>query len=222
MTARVNQGTYLVSNDNSPADPRCNRRGELVVVDFWTQLVLDGRMFHIQVGTEDAPVNSTTGVDDEMVWAMADNPVGVTMLPAFAQVQLSALATGTAPVVMLEVDRGKARWSSGGTAFVPENLRTDRPAVSQATAYVGTDITTGAKTAVPGSMEIWRAAWFEDAIATGTGAEFKETFWCAKSKNIPVAIVGTGSLLLHFGAATADITGYGCLQWAELPTSAVT
>lgn len=221
MTVRVNQGAYNITSDNNAADARANRRGELVVVDFWTQLVLDGRVFHIQLGTEDAPINSTAGIDDETVWALADNAIGTTMLPAFAQVSLSGLGAATAPCVMLEVDRAKARYSSGGTAYVAENLRTDRPRASRASAYVGTDITAAVKTAVPGSLEIWRATWFEDAIATGTGAEFKATTWCAK-QNIPVAIVDLGSLVLHFGAATADLTGYGCLQWAELDTDDVT
>ena len=220
MTVRVQQGTYLATNNNSSADARANRRGELVVIDFWTQLVLDGRVFHIQLGTEDAPINSTTGIDDTTVWALADNPVGITMLPAFAQVVMSGLGAATSPCVMLEVDRAKNRYSSGGTAYVAENLRTDRPRVARATAYVGTDITAAAKTAVPGSLEIWRAAWFEDAIATGTGAEWKDASWCAKDM-IPVAIVGTGSLVLHFGAATADLTGYGALQWAEMDTDSV-
>ncbi len=193
------------------------------MVDFWTQMVLDGRTFHMQIGTESAPVASTTVVADTLVWMVLDGAVGTTYIPALYEVDVNTLASATIPEAYLEIDRAKARYSSGGTAFVPENLRTDRPRVSVAVnPVVGTDVTLSAKTAVPGSMEIGHYTWFEDAIATGTGTDVGKHYRLMATERTLGVVVGVGSIACHFGAATADVTGYGCIQWVELPSESVT
>ena len=220
---RVRQNSYEQYSEGQDRLARINRRAELVVMDFWTQLVLDGRMFHMQIGTESAPVDATTTVADTLVWMLVDGTVGYTILPALYEVDMGTLSTATIPEAYLEIDRAKVRYSSGGTAFVPENLRTDRPRTSiAAAAYVGTDITAAAKTAVPGSIELGHHTWMEDAIATGTGTEVGQHYRLSSRDRPLGAIVGTGSLLCHFGSTTADVTGFGAVQWAELDTADVT
>jgi hypothetical protein len=222
-TGKVGQNTYEDYNEGQLHEMRINRRGELVVVDFWTQLVLDGRIFHMQVGTESAPVNATTTVADTLVWMLVDGAAGTTFLPALYEVDMNVLSNATLPEAYLELDRAKVRYSTGGTAFVPENLRTDRPRTSNAgSAYVGTDITAAAKTAVPGSIEIGHHTWMEDAIATGTGTEVGQFYRLSARDRALGAVVGVGSILCHFGSSTGDVTGYGCVQWAEIPTVSVT
>ena len=219
--ARIRQDSYESYGEDTLRPPRSNRRGELVVCDFWTQLVFDGRMFHMQMGTESTPVNSETTVDDQRAWMVVDGTDGWTLLPAIYEVGLAVLAAATVIEAYLEIDRAKIRYSSTGTAYVPENLRTDRPRTSIASAaYVGPDVTVAAKTAVPGSIEIGRHNFIEDAIATATGAETK--FYCLNARERPLpAVVGIGSICCHFGASTADCTGYGCVEWAELPSESV-
>lgn len=225
--AQVRQNTYQSYSEGQERVVRSNRRGELVVIDFWTQLVLDGRMFHMQIGTESTPVDSTTTIADTLVWMLVDGVSGTTLLPAFADIQLQTVGnTAETLEAMLEIDRAKVRYNTGGSAFVPENMRTDRPKVSvAAAAYVGTDITTNAKTAVPGSMEIARKGYFETTpSATNEPCDFvgnlRPLFHHLAQPT--AAVVGVGSVLVHFGSGTADCTGYGILQWAELPTDNVT
>ncbi|MHC4867017.1 MAG: hypothetical protein ACYTEX_23310 [Planctomycetota bacterium] len=219
---KVRQDTYDNNPEGSEKVPRSNRRGELVVCDFWTQLMLDGRIFHMQVGTESAGVNTTTTAADTLVMMVVDGLDGWTLLPVLYEVSVDAAAAATQPEAYLEIDNAKVRYNTGGTAFVPENLRTDRPRTSvAASAYVGTDITTNAKTAVPGSIEIGHHTFWEDAIATPTGAELHHYVISAKERPLP-AVVGIGSILGHFGASTADATGFACLQWAEVESENVT
>lgn len=218
----VRQSSYNDYSEGQERPARLNRRGELVVADFWTQMVLDGRMFHMQIGTEDAPVASTTSIDDQLSWMVADNSVGYVHIPARYQVSMGAWTTGTIVLAMLEVDNAKIRYSSGGTAYVPANLRTDNPRVATGTFVVGTDVTVAAKTAVPGSIELWRHMFTEDNVGTSTGAENADAIFCARTNDIPAAIVGTGSVVHHFGCATADVTGYGAYEFVQLPTSSVT
>lgn len=219
---RVRQDSYESYAEDQERPPRGNRRGELVVIDFWTQLVLDGRMFHMQIGTESTGVDCTTTLDDELVWMVVDGVDGWTLLPALYEVSIDTLASGTTPEAKLEIDRSIIRYNTGGTSYVPENLRTDRPRVSVAASpHVGTDITTDAKSTVPASIEIGHHTFYEDAIGTGTGSEFHYYTLNARERPLP-AVVGIGSICCHFGCTTSDITGFGCLQWAELPSESVT
>lgn len=222
--AAIRQNTYDNWGDGQDRAPRGNRRGELVVCDFWQQLVLDGRMFHMQVGTESTPVNATIDAADTLVWALVDGAVGTCYIPALWEVCFDILTDATDITTYLELDRAKARYVSGGTEFVPENMRTDRPRASVvAAAYVGTDITASAKTDVPGSIEIGHHKFIEDNVATGTGAQHHQYKLTAKNRPLGV-IVGVGSILGHFGCgnATNDTTGFGNLDWAEIPTENVT
>jgi len=224
---KVRQNSYEDYPDADDCLGRGNRRGELVVCDFWTQLVLDGRMFHLQVGTEDAPVNTCTTIDDQLCQAVVDNVDGWTMIPSYADNQLATSAnTAIPPISMLEIDRAKVRFSSAGSAFVPENLRTDRPRTSiAATCRVGPDIIIAGKTTVPGSIELARRCCGETtASSTNEPVDFlfnSVPFFNARLGPMAV-VVGVGSIVLYFGCATADSTGYSSLDWAEIPTESVT
>lgn len=222
--ANVKQNSYSNWGDGQDRPPRANRRGELVVCDFWTQLVLDGRMFHMQIGTESTPVNCTVAAADTLVWALVDGAAGTTYIPALWEVSFDLLTNATNVEAYFEIDRAKARWISGGTSYVPENMRTDRPRVSvAAAAYVGADITASAKTAVPGSIEIGHHKFMEDNITTAAGAAFHHYKLTAKNRPMGV-IVGVGSMIGHFASGTTenDVTGFGNLDWAEIPTESVT
>lgn len=219
----VRQNSYSNYSEGQERAARLNRRGELVVIDFFSQCIFDGRVFHEQVGTEDAPVNTTGAVDDTLGNILWDNPVGYSAMPFFVQWSIVDLTTGTLALAMLEVDRALNRWSSGGTAYVPENLRTDRPRVAVGGAfYIGApDITLAAKTAVPGSIELWRHNFGNDALATQTFQEVLNAKFSLRDDPFAV-VVGVGAIIAHFGAATADMTGYNLMDVIQLPTESVT
>ena len=195
-----------------------NRLGFQVVTDFITQLILSGHAFHMQIGAEVAGVNSTAAVDDQLVEGLIDNPVGKVLIPLLYEVNIATFTTATAIQAMLELDTAKNRYSSGGTVFAPKNLN-GISAVQKAfsgSAYVGTDITAAAKTAVPGSIELGRRSFSEDVITTSTGVENldREVYSVARR---PIAVLsGVSSMVLHFGAATADVTGFAVAQFAQL------
>ena len=197
-----------------------NRLGFQVVTDFFTQMILAGFGYHMQIGTEDAGVASTTSIDDQLVWMVADNRAGYAMIPLLYEVNIGVVAGATIILSMLEVDKDKARYSSGGTAFVPANLRTDDPHAAIGTFYVGTDITTGAKTAVPGSVELARKAWLEDALADTLGYPGAwDPVVYSVAKRPPTVLLDASSICCHHGAATADSTDYGVLQFAQFDKS---
>jgi len=203
--------------DGFPVDARAFVDGTLSTMPWDLLKVLEGKVYQIQIGAEDAPVNSTAAIDDELVWAVVDVSSASTMIiPIYAEVHVATWTTATLINVMLEADDAKARYSSGGTAFTPLNLHTGSSNTSACTAYVNSStdagVTVSAKTS-GGSIEFARLPIGEDAKATATADE-KYFVW--KGDVCPPVIQGAGSLLLHFGATTADVTGYGLLRWIEL------
>lgn len=199
-----------------------NRMAMQVVVDFFDQLVLSGRVFHVQLGTEDAGVNSTTAIDPALVSMVLDNNAGYAMIPMLYEVTPGVIAGATLVQAMLEVDKAKVRYSSGGTAFVPANLHAQNPASWNGVAYVGPDVTTAAKSAVPLSVELARKFFLEDALADTIGYP---GLWdpCVYScKDRPMTVTyGVSSLLGHFGSASADVTGYAVIEAAQLSIAQV-
>ena len=229
----VRQGSYGNYSEGQERSARLNRRGELVVMDFYTQCALDGRVFAVQVGSQDAgaAINSTAAPADTVVFALTDVPVGTTLIPVEAQVAVQTWTTATLISFMLEADMGKLRFSAvgGGGAFTPVNLRGDSPRVSSCASYVnlttGAGITAAAKSTIGGVDGSFEFHAF--AIETNYGDQGDTIpewgfHWAATNAGAPPIIVGVGSFLLHFGATTADATGYANYRFIELPTESVT
>jgi hypothetical protein len=124
---------------------------------------------------------------------------------------------------MLEVDMDKARYTSGGTVYVPEQLNgaaTSGPAANGVFYTIeGSDIVAAAKTAVPASVEVIRQTLSEDAIGDPAGGSLGglPALYDVR-RDGPLGMVTPGSILVHFGSATADVTGYGQLQFAQFAT----
>lgn len=208
--------------DGSGSEPRLNRRAETVVSDFWTQMLLDGKLFHIQAGTEDAPVTATASIDDQLAMMLIDqSSANYVMLPFAAQAKIANWSTSTLFNAMIEADLAKVRYSSGGTAIVPRNMRSDTPYSFNGVAYVSgaSDIVAAAKSAGTDSVELYRGLVVEDAQATpgADGADIGLNY--SARKDALVAIVGVGSLILHLGAATADPAVYASMQVVQLERS---
>ena len=188
--------------------------GDINNADWKQSYVLSGRAFMLQFGTEDAPVASTGSIDDLLAMATVDVPSGTTIIPLWGQGVVGTWTTGSLINYMIEVDNGKVRRASGGTAFNPLSLRTDSLRSSTCTAYVagGSDIVATAKTS-GGSLEIYRESI---EVNSGDAADY----WPKMEYNPVIApvVIGPASVLVHFGAA-ADLTVYGNLMWAEFPTT---
>ena len=201
-----------------------NRMGMQIVCDFYTQLCLSGLTYHMQAGTEDAGVALTGALDDTLAFILADNPAGYAMIPLLYEVNPGVLAGVTILQAMLEIDKAKARYSSGGTAYVPANLNNDGDAAAASGVFYvcAADIVALAKSAVPLSVELARKTFTEDALADTIGypGAWDPCVFSARSR--PLALInGVGSIVAQAGGPTADATGYGVLQFAQLTTAQV-
>lgn len=217
---RVRNTLVAAGADGLATEGAINRFGGVIVADFYTQLLLAGFCFHMQTGTEDAPSTSNTTVDDTKAMIIADCTSGA-MLPLFADIVFATWAAATTIQAMFEADMDKARYSSGGTVFVPEQMNKAATSADAASGSFftieGSDLVAAAKSAVPASVELAHAVYSEDALATVTDgmAGGKPPLFTTKNQT-PVILTNPGSLLVHFGAS-ADITAYGSLDFAQFP-----
>lgn len=211
------RNSLVIAGEGNAQRAALNRAALQITVDLIDHLVLAGYAYHVQIGTEDAGVASTTSIDDELVWMLVDQNDGYATIPLLCSVAFDFADTSVNGDLMLELDMDKNRWSSGGTAFTPENLAKDGSRSYNGSAYVGTDITTAAKSAVPASVEFARKALTEDAVTDPTTGKMAYNPVLYSAKLHPLAkVVDTGSVIVHFGAGTADFTGYGILQVAQV------
>lgn len=207
--------------DNNTERGILNNFAAQVVTDLITQWLLSGFCFHMQTGTEDAPITSNTTVDDIKAIMIADNNAGV-MVPLLCEVNVATFAAATNIEIMLEVDMDKKRWSSGGTVFVPEQMNGAASSATPAngTFYTieGSDIVAAAKSAVPASVELARKTLTEDALANAAGYMFAHDKLFSIKERVPAIGLTPSSLVVHFGAS-ADITGYGALEFAQFDSA---
>ena len=220
---RVRSKTIPAVAEANGEDAIVNRFGSQVVTDFYTQLLLSGFCFHMQTGTEDAPSTSNTVIDDAVAVMLADCTSGA-IIPLFADVTVSTWGSATTVHAMFEADMDKARYASGGTVYVPEQMN---KAANSADAASGTFFTiessnliAAAKSAVPASVELARIAWSEDAqpATTFAAAATAGSPLFSTQRQTPVVLTNPGSLVVHFGAS-ADLTFYASLDFAQFPAA---
>ena len=201
-----------------------NLMGSQVIADFFTQLVLSGFAYHMQAGTEDAGINATLVIDDTLVWMVADNTAGNAMIPLRYECNPGVVAGATLAMAMLEVDKLIVRYSSGGTAFVPANLRGDDNNSANGSFFIvaGAGITTAGKSAVPNSVELARKDFIEDALGDTLGypGAWSSTVYDIATRPA-VVLLDAASILGHLGSASADLVAYGTLQFAQFNKSLV-
>ena len=190
------------------------RDGSAATIDWKQSFALEGNVYTVQMGTEDAPINATPTIDDALVSGVIDVPEGAVAIPLFAQCAIALWSASTTVNFMIEIDNAKVRYSSGGTSFKPLNYHTGMVSRSGCVAYVG-DVTVASKT-TGGSLEVYRES-IEAQV--GDAADY----W-PKMEYIPVispVVEGPASILYHIGSANGDMSFYGNIVWAELLQSDV-
>ena len=217
---RVVTGTSTVqrvSGDDRFIAPRASRDGALITQSWGQALVNEGKSYQVQLGTEDAPSQSTTSIDDILVWAVVDVPTGTAIIPYSAQAVIATWGSSTLVNFLIEIDNAKTRYSSAGATFTPLNHRTDISTASSVTAKINTGTETGVVTTAKttgGSLEVFRESI---EVNVGDEADYNPPIlWEPDSAPL---VVGPASVVLHLGAASSDVTAYGTLKWYEFVTA---
>ena len=221
---RVRSSAFPAIGEGVGEQAIINKQGILVVADYFDQMVLSGRGYHMQVGTESAGVAGTVAMEDTLVTMLADSAPGNIMIPMLYEVNFEFGDTSVFIETMLEVDKLKVRFSSGGADFTPANLRSDDINSANGVFKVqsGAGIIALAKSAVPDSIELARKQLSEDAITDPTTGKLALNPIIYSVKDRPICvIVDVGSILGHLGATSLDVTGFQVLQFVQFPKAEV-
>lgn len=112
----VNDNTLQGASDGSSVGLQASKRGELRVVDFYTQMLFQGRTFQIRAGTVATGVAADSTVTDTAAEGCVDAAAGTTIIPVRFGVDFDDIATATTVVVAV---KAVGVVSSAGTAFEP-------------------------------------------------------------------------------------------------------
>ncbi len=220
---QVRHDTFPALGEQDKERAVVNRFASQIQVDFVTQLILGGYAYHMQVGTEITGVETGAALDDQLAFMLADNTAGYCMMPLLYEATPGPIETATILQAALTVDRLIARYDSGGAAYVPANLRGDDPKVAVGDFYIqSTDLIPAAQSSGADCIELARRDFTEDALdpTIGYPGAWRTQVYSINERP-PCAIIGVGSIVCQFGAASDQPLSYGALQFAQFDKNLV-
>lgn len=211
----VRQDNLGVFQDGVSPQYSLNRRGELVVPDFYQQLVMAGRVFQINnaaIETADAIGTTSFATSGTNPMIYIGVPAGTTIMPL--EIRFTQGGTAAADVFTVVMNfEDTAPVAASGTAKTPINLRTDRPNTSTCTCYAAATIT------APSDDALLYAGLYTQNVADPLHSD-QSFFWSARNCIAPV-LVGSACLSIYAFAATDGPDFHWRVVWAEIPTISV-
>jgi len=203
----VAHDTLEAAGENSWMAAKGNKLGFQVVMDFYTQMAIEGRVFQVKAGTISVPLVGDVVLTDQKAEMAVDAASGTTIIPVATNIAIN-LGTGT-----LHEYAGKsvATASSGGDAFTPLNLRSDGPA-STATARVDAE---GGVT-VTAELATTTLLHFAKGGAIAVGAYDLNVAWEPRT---PPVLVGPRCFYVQIAATGTGPSYFANIDFIELPTA---
>ena len=210
---KVAQDTVDAAAEGSWMAAKGSKMGFQVVMDFFTQMAIEGRVFQIRAGDIATPLIGDVPIADTKAELCADCVSGTTIIPCYASIGVTLLP-GTANQIKIQ---SVGVVSSAGTAFVPLNLKSGGPAATS-TARVD------AAGAVTVTLELatttlrhfeWSAEFVQDA---GTESPFatQPLVW---EPRCPPVLVGPRCFYIQIASATGGPGYFAHFDYIELPTA---
>lgn len=116
----VNQDSIRAASEEVDIPAKGTKRGELCVIDFYTEMALEGRVYQIHFGIDGAWQTGDQPIASTAAEVALDPTSGVVCLP-ISLLWAFQTATGTLSEVRMAV---VTTASSGGDAYVPQPLFT--------------------------------------------------------------------------------------------------
>jgi len=205
----VGQSAPRSDSDGIKADIKLNRRAEVCICDWYTQMALEGRAFQVKAGTVTAPLVGQVVITDTAAEMCADASTGTTLIPVYAHIAVN-LGTGTLHEYAAKSVGAK---STAGTAFVPLPLYIGGPA-SVCAARVAA--TAGSVTVTAELATTTRCHWHvANPLAVAAGHGFTSHMWQPRT---PPPLVGPACFYIQVSATTTGPSYFASFDYIELPT----
>lgn len=207
----VAQDSVAATGEGVPAPLKANKMGFLIVMDFYTQMAIEGRIFQVRAGTITTPLVGDVLITDAKCEYCVDPGTGYTIFPVYQNISVR-LGTGT---VHEYATKSVATASTAGTAFVPLPLLTGG-AVSNSTARVAAagGVTVTAELATTTARH-WA---YSNPLAVAAGHGVTQHEWTPRT---PPRIDAGYCLYTQIAATGTGPSYYANLDFLELPTTGV-
>lgn len=190
-----------------------NKLGYGIVMDFYTQMAIEGRIYQVRAGSISAPLVGDQPLADTKAEMCADALAATTMIPVSLMIGIN-LGTGTLHEYGA---KSVATVSSAGTAFTPLNLKSDGPAptiTARVDAAGGVTVTAELVTT---TLEHWQYS-NPLAIVTAGGGTQPLLIWEPKA---PPVLVGPRCFYAQITATGTGPSYYAHFDVIQLPTANV-
>ncbi len=217
LYAYVNDLTLQANAEGGAVGLQATKRGELRVTDFYTQMLLQGRMYQIRAGVIATGVAMDAVITDTAAEGSVDAAAGTAIIPVNFRLAFDNIATAT--TVKARVN-AVGVVSSAGTAFVPLPLLQGGVA-GVATARVANNggVTVTAETVTTTRQLFAYSDVDTETPTTGVGAEAgPNASITAAAARFNYVGKGAACVYVQLGATTAFPLYYFQLDYIEIPT----
>lgn len=215
MHVVVGQNSVGAAADGTWPGWKGNRLGFGIVIDFYTEMAMEGRVYQVRAGTVTSPLTGDEAITDTAAEMAADCVLGTTIMPVSASITIDA-AGGDA---FESAGKSVATVSSSGTAFVPLNLKSGGAAASStARVQAAGAVTVTAELATTTLRHFaWSSEFVQDA-GTEAGTYTHPYVW---QPRVPPVLVGPRSFYIQIASATTGPVYFAHFDYIELPSTAV-
>lgn len=211
MRLKVSQDSLGAGGEETWVAWKANKLGYAIVMDFYTQMAMEGRIFQVRAGSISAPLVGDQPLADTAAEIAVDAVLGTTIMPMSLMIGIN-LGTGTLHEYGA---KSVATVSSAGDAFVPLNLRSDGgAAVTTARVDAAGGVTVTAEL-VTTTLEHWQYS-NPLAIVTAGGGTQPLLIWEPKA---PPVLVGPRCFYVQITATGTGPSYYAHIDYIELPTA---
>lgn len=208
----VAQDVLAAGGEGSFQPVKLSKRGDAVIVDWYTQMAIEGRSYEVRAGTITTPIVGDVVLTDAAAEMCADAPTAATtIIPCYLNIGVR-LGTGT---LHEYAAKSVGAISTAGTAFVPlNNLQGGAASVSTARAQTAGAVTVAAELATT-----TRRHWaFANPLAVGAGNTLTTLEWKPRT---PPVLVGPACFYVQIAATTTGPSYYANFDFIELLTTAI-
>ena len=212
IRAYVQQDSVSGASENTFVALKGSKRGDLVVIDWFTEMALEGRCYQVRNGTITTPIVGDTPLADSSAEQCADAIAGLTIIPTYLNISIR-LGTGT---LHEYAAKSVGAVSTAGTAvFVPLPLLIGgNPALTSARTGTAGSVSVAAE-AVTTTRRHWS---YSNPVAAAAGHDRTTHEW--KPIN-PPTLVGPACFYVQIAATGTGPSYYSSFDYIELPTVAV-
>lgn len=195
------------------------KRGELCVIDFYTQMALEGCAYQVRAGTVATGLAADSTLTDAAANMCVDAPLDTTIIPCSIRLGLRDVDTATTLQCAMKAV-GTA--STSGTVFVPlPLLQGGRPSIATARAATDGGVVVAAELATT-TRRLWEFEALQTQSTTVLAVGSLGTIAAqGYSPILPYVGKGVACVYVQIASTTAFTLHFGALDFIELDSDDV-